>query len=99
MQENLKREELKMKASRFTDKQIVEFMKQVEAGLPVRTLARQIGVNARTFYKWRAKFGGVEPNQLRELQQAKAENNQLRKLLAQAELDKSALKAALRKKY
>jgi putative transposase len=88
-----------MKASRFTDRQIVEFMQQVDAGLSVRTLARQIGISSRTFYKWKAKFGGMDVNQVRELKQAKAENVQLKKLLAQAELDKSALRAALRKKY
>jgi putative transposase len=88
-----------MKSSRFTDKQILEFIQQVEAGLPARALARQIGIDIRTFYKWRAKFGGMDLDKMRELQQTKAENNQLKRLLAQAELEKAALKAALQKKY
>jgi putative transposase len=99
MQENSNAEEHQMKGSRFTDKQIIEYIRQVEAGLPVKTLARQIGIDRRTFYKWKAKFGGMEMDMLREFKQIRAENNQLKKLLAQAELDKAAFKAALRKKY
>jgi len=98
-QENFNAEEFQMRGSRFTDKQIIEFMQQVEAGLPVKALARQIGIDRRTFYKWKAKFGGMNVDMLREFKQVRAENNQLKKLLAQAELDKAAFKAALRKKY
>ena len=78
-----------MRKSRFTDEQIVGFLKQAEAGLPVKELCR---FSDATFYKWRARFGGMEASDARMLREVQAENSKLKKLLAEAHLDIKALK-------
>jgi putative transposase len=83
----------------FTEKQMVDAIKQLEAGVDKITICRQFGVNERTLYKWRAKFGGMETSDLRRLHQLEEENERLKKLLGEAEMDKQVLRAALRKKY
>ena len=77
---------------RFTDEQIVGFLKQAEAGLPVKELCRKGGFSDATFYKWRARFGGMEASDARMLREVQAENSKLKKLLAEAHLDIEALK-------
>lgn len=80
-----------MKKSRFTEEQIVGFLKQAEAGMPVAELCRQHGFSDASFYKWRAKFGGMEASDARRLRTLEAENARLKKLLAEAHLDIEAL--------
>lgn len=84
---------------RFTDEQIIGFLKQAEAGVPVKELCRQHGFSDASFYNWRAKFGGMAVPDAKRLRDLEAENAQLKKLLAESILDAQALKAALGRKY
>jgi len=81
-----------MKRSRFTEEQIIGFLKQAEAGMPVKELCRKEGFSDATFYKWRAKFGGMDSSDAKRLRDLEAENAKLKKLLAETHLDISALK-------
>jgi putative transposase len=81
-----------MKKSRFSDEQIVGFLKQAEAGMAVKELCRKGGFSDATFYKWRARFGGMQTSDTKRLRDVEAENSKLKKLLAEAHLDIEALK-------
>lgn len=81
-----------MRKSRFTDEQIIGFLKQVEAGMPVAEVCRMQGFSDATFYKWRAKFGGMQVEEAKRLRDLEGENSRLKKLLAEAHLDIEALK-------
>lgn len=82
-----------MRKSRFTEEQIIDFIKQAEAGLAVKDLYRKGGFSDATFYKWRAKYGGMDVPDARRLRELEAENNKL-KLLAEAHLNIHALNTA-----
>jgi putative transposase len=81
-----------MKRSQFTDQQIIGFLRQAEAGMPVKDLCRKEGFSDVTFYKWRAKFGGMDTSDAKRLRELEAENSKPKKLLAEAHLDIHALK-------
>jgi putative transposase len=83
-----------MKKSRFSEEQINGFIKEAEAGMPVAALCRKHGFSDASFYKWRAKFGGMDVSEARRLRDLEGENNKLKKLLAEAHLDIEALKTA-----
>lgn len=83
-----------MKKSRFSEEQIIGFIKEVEAGMAVADLCRKHGFSDASFYKWRAKFGGMDVSEARRLRDLEGENNKLKKLLAEAHLDIEALKTA-----
>jgi putative transposase len=81
-----------MKKSRHTEEQIIGYLKQVEAGIPIKDMCRTVGVSEATFYNWRAKFGGMDVADARRLKELESENAKLKKLLAEAHLDIHALK-------
>ena len=81
-----------MKKSRFSEEQIIGFLKQADAGMPVKELCRKGGFSDATFYKWRSKFGGMDVSDARRLRELEGENAKLKKLLAEAHLDIHALK-------
>ena len=84
-----------MKKSRFTDSQIIDALKRAEAGLTVPELCRELGISSATFYKWRAKFGGMQVSEAQRLRELESENAKLKRLLAEAHLDMHALKSVL----
>lgn len=84
-----------MKKSRYSEEQIIGFLKQAEAGMPIKELCRKGGFSDATFYKWRAKYGGMDVADARRLKELESENAKLKKLLAEAHLDMHALKSVL----
>lgn len=83
---------------RFTEGQILDFLKQAEAGVAVNELCRRPGFSDASFYTWRAKFGGMTVPDARRLRELESENGRLKKLLAEAHLDIEALKVVARGK-
>jgi len=88
-----------MKKKRYTEAQIIGFLKEAEAGIAVKELCRKHGFSDASFYTWRAKYGGMDVPEAKRLKGLEQENARLKKLLAESLLDKEALEAALRKKY
>lgn len=84
-----------MRKSKYTEEQIIGFLRQVEAGMPVKELCRKHGFSDASFYKWRAKFGGMDVSEARRLKELESENGKLKRLLAEAHLDIYALKTVL----
>ena len=87
-----------MKASKFTEEQIAFALKQAETGTPVKEVVRKMGITEQTFYRWKKKYGGMMPSDLRKLKQLEEENRQLKKLVADLSLDKQMLQDVLSKK-
>ena len=87
-----------VKKSRFTEEQIAFALKQAELGSKVDEICRKIGISDATFYKWRQKYGGLGPSELRRLQQLEEENSKLKRLVADLSLDKAMLQDVLAKK-
>ena len=82
---------------RFTDEQIIGILKENEAGITVKGLCRKHGMSDATYYKWKAKFSGMEVNEARRLRDLEDENRPLKKLVADLSLDKMALEEVLKK--
>ena len=79
---------------RFTETQMIGFVKEAQAGVPVKKLCRKHGFSDAAFYGWRAKFGGMQLSEAKRLRELEVENAKLKKLLAEAHLDVEALKVA-----
>ena len=87
-----------MKTSRFTEQQIAFALKQAETGTSVKEVTRKMGISEQTFYRWKKKYSGMMPSDLRKLKQLEEENRQLKKLVADLSLDKQMLQDVLSKK-
>jgi putative transposase len=88
-----------MKRSRFSDEQIIGTLKEQEAGSATADVCRRHGIRGATFYKWKAKFGGLEVTEAKRLRTLEEENAKLKKLLAEAMLDIAVLKDISTKKW
>ena len=87
-----------MKQTRFTETQILKFLKEAEAGVPVADLCREHGFRKSTFYKWKAKYGGMDASALRRLKELEEENRRLKRMYAELSLDHQILKDIVEKK-
>lgn len=88
-----------MKRSRFTEEQIIGVLKEHELGFKMDDLCRKHGISQATFYNWKSKYGGMDVSEAKRLKTLEDENSRLKKLLADAMLDNSALKDLLQKKW
>jgi putative transposase len=88
-----------MMRSRFNEEQIIAILKEQEGGMPTTEVCRRHGISGATFYKWKAKFGGLEVSEARRLRSLEEENARLKKLLAEAMLDNAVLKDLASKKW
>lgn len=84
-----------MRKSKYSEEQIIGFIKQVEAGMSLKELCRKHGFSDASFYKWRSKYGGMSVPEARRLKDLEGENAKLKRLLAEAHLDIHALKTVL----
>ena len=84
---------------RFTEEQIIGFLRQAEAGMAVKELCRKHGFSEASFYLWRSKFGGMDVSDAKKLRALEAENAKLKKLLAETILEKDVIQEALRKQW
>lgn len=88
-----------MRASRFNEEQIIAILREQEAGAATADVCRKHGISSATFYKWKAKYGGLEVSEARRLKALEDENRRLKKLLAEAMLDNAMLKDIASKKW
>jgi putative transposase len=88
-----------MKKSKFTDSQIIAILNQAEAGTPVPDLCREHGISSATFYKWRAKFGGMDASLMTRMKELEEENRRLKKMYAEERLKAEILQEAMAKKW
>ena len=88
-----------MKKSRYSDSQIINILNQAEAGTPVAELCREHGMSDATFYKWRAKFGGMDVSMMSRMKELEEENRRLKKMYAEERLKAEILNEALTKKW
>jgi putative transposase len=87
-----------VKKSRFTDEQIAFSLKQAETGTRIDEICRKMGTSDATFYKWRQKYGGLGPSELRKLKRLEEENSKLKRIVADLSLNKAMLQDVLSKK-
>lgn len=86
-------------AKRHTEEQIIAVLKEAEAGTKTGELCRQHGISDATFYKWKAKYAGLEVSELRHIKVLEDENRRLKQIVADLSLDNRALKDVLSKKF
>jgi putative transposase len=86
-----------MKKTKYTEEQIIAAVKQMEAGRPVKDLAREMGVTDQTQYNWKSKYSGMDVAEARRLRSLEDENRRLKEMVADLSLDREALKAVIRK--
>lgn len=84
---------------RFTEEQIIGFLREVEAGVTVKDLCRRKGFSPASFYQWRAKFGGMSVSEAKRLKTLESENARLKKLVAELMLESEVVREALKKKW
>ena len=88
-----------MRTSRYSDSQIMAILKQAEAGTPVPDLCREHGMSSASFYKWRAKFGGMDASLMSRLKELEDENRRLKKMYADVQLQADVFKESITKKW
>jgi putative transposase len=88
-----------MKKTRFSEQQIIQILKQDEAGMKVADICREHGISPATYYKWKAKYGGMEASDVKRLQELETENRRLKQMFAELSLDHQLLKELLEKKF
>jgi len=84
---------------RFTEEQIIGFLREADAGMPIKDLCRRHGFSEASYYLWRGKFGGMDVSDAKRLKALEAENAKLKKLLAEAMLEQEVTREVLRKKW
>ena len=87
-----------MRKKTFSEEQIALALREAEMGTPVTEVCRRLGVSEQSFYRWKKKFGGLMPSEVRKLRQLEEENARLRRLVADLSLDKEMLQEVIRKK-
>ena len=88
-----------MKQSRYSDSQIMSILKQAESGIPVPALCREHGMSSATFYKWRAKYGGMDISMIARVKELEAENARFKKMYAEEKLKALIIQEAMAKKW
>jgi putative transposase len=84
---------------RYSEEQIIGFLKEADAGVPIKDLCRRHGFSEASYYLWRSKFGGMDVSDAKRLKALEAENATLKKLLAEAMLEQEVVREVLRKKW
>jgi len=88
-----------MKRTRFSEEQIIKVLKEVEAGAVAREVCRKVGITEQTFYRWRAKYGGMQVDEAKRLRALEEENRRLKRLVADLSLDNQILRDVNSKKW
>lgn len=87
-----------MRKSRFTETQIVGILNEADKGLAVKDLCRKHGISDATYYKWKAKYGGLDASELKRIKELEAENTKLKRMYADLALENTAMKDLIKKK-
>jgi putative transposase len=87
-----------MRSSRFTESQIVSILKEADAGMPAKEICRKHGISSPTFYKWKARYGGLGASELKRIKELEAENAKLKRMYADKAMEADALKDLIEKK-
>jgi putative transposase len=87
-----------MKRTRFTESQIVAAIKNQESGIPTKEVCRELGISDATFYNWKAKYGGMEVNDVKKMKEMETELSQYKKIVAELTFENRAMKALIEKK-
>ncbi len=87
-----------MKRKKFTDSQIALILRQVDEGTSVDEVCRKVGISPQTYYRWRKKYGGLMPSEMKRLKQLEEENKNLKNLVADLSLDKAMLQDVIKRK-
>ncbi len=88
-----------MKKARYSDSQIINILKQAEAGTPVPELCREHGMSSASFYKWRTKYGGMDASMMTRMKELEEENRRLKKMYAEERLKAEIIQEAMEKKW